>query len=357
MLSRKFALRGGADFELLRIVRREATRFLAPGNLAVLVVLAVSCFITGQFGNQMAVLKGGTAIWPPAGIALAAVLLRGNRVWPGIFIAIFFEHMASTGSISNSVAMGIVNTLEALVGAYLVNRFAGGVGAFYKVRDVLRFVFLAGMIAPALCATVGVSVLCQGGFSSWTDYWSTWLVWWVGDMLATVLLTPFLVLVFGHKHHSPDLSELFEATVLLIGLSIVCVMNFGPLVVAWIPSAGLLYLCLPFLAWAALRFCPLEAAGTTLLMGGFAIWGSVHGYGPYGNTTSAPLFVAGYVVVGCATTMTIAAAKVQQRKEVEEVLGMYYIQNELKDCEIRTLRDTVESLEHDALPASAKERE
>jgi len=357
MMSAKAAQRGGSVLVFKRAVRREAALFLTPDNLAVFAALVVSCFITGNFGNQLTLLHGTvTAIWPPTGIALAAVLLRGHRAWPGIFVGAFLVHMTLTGSISNSVGMGIVNTLEVLAGAYLVNKFAGGKDAFYNVRDVFRFAFFAGIVVTALCATVGVAVLCQGGFASWNDYWATWLVWWVGDLLAILLLTPFLVLLFGHKHHSLSLAEWLEATLLLAGLIVVCVVNFGPPMVSWVPRAGLLYMCLPFLAWSALRFCPLEAAGTVLVMGGFAVWGSVHGYGPYGNTTSAPLFVAGYVAVACTTTMTIAAANIQQKKAAERVLEMYYVQNELKDDEIRTLRDTVEFLEENSGTESPKVR-
>jgi integral membrane sensor domain MASE1 len=354
---RKFGPRSGALFALHRTLRAEMIRFFAPGNLAVFAVLAISCYITGNFGDQLAVFNGSvTAIWPPTGIALAAVLLRGRGVWPGIFLGAFLVHMKFTGAVSNSLGMGTVNTLEVLTAAYLVNNLAGGTNAFFKVQNVLRFVFLAGLLATALCATTGVAVLCHGGFARWSDYGSTWLVWWVGDMLATLLLTPFLVLLFTHKHHSLGLSELFEATLLLTGLSIVCVVIFGSPVASWIPRAGLLYMCLPFLAWSALRFCPLEASGAALLMGGFAIWGSIHGLGPYGNTTSAPLFVVGYLVVACTTTLSIAAYNIQQKLEVQDVLCLYYVQKELKDAEIRSLRDTLESLEDDSLTEHTKER-
>jgi integral membrane sensor domain MASE1 len=357
MFSHKLVPRAGPLFALYRTLRTEVIRFLATGNLKVFAVLAVSCFITGNFGNQLAVFNGSvTAIWPPTGIALAAVLLKGRRVWPGIFLGAFLVHVKFTDSLPNSLAMGTVNTLEVLTAAYLVNTFAGGTNAFFKVQKVLCFVFLAGLLSTALCATAGVAVLCHGGFARWSDYGSTWLVWWVGDMLATLLLTPFLVLLFTHKHHSLGLSELFEATLLLMGLSIVCVLNFGPVLASWIPRAGLLYLCVPFLAWSALRFCPLEAAGTALLMGGFAIWGSIHGYGPYGNTTSAPLFVVGYVVVACTTTLTIAASHIQQKQAVQDVLCLYYVQRELKDSEIRSLRDALDSLEDVSLTEHTKQR-
>src|SRR5260370_41139145 len=117
---------------------------------------------------------------------------------------------------------------------------------------------------------------------------------------------------------------MLESTVFLFGLSIVCVLIFGPPMVSWIPKVGLLYLVFPFLVWSALRFCPLEATGTMLVMGGFALWGSVHGYGPYANTSEAPVFAIGYLAVASTITMVIESAAVKQRKETADRFAWYH---------------------------------
>jgi hypothetical protein len=243
------------------------------------------------------------------------------------------------------MGLALGNTSGSLIGAYLINKFANGIDAFFKARDVLRFVIIAGMIAPALCATFGLSLLCVGGFARLADFPMLWFVWWVGDMLGVLFLTPFLVLLLGHRHDFSGLAEQFEIAVLIAGLSIVCVLNFGPRPVSWIPGNGLLFLCAPFLVWSALRFCPLEAAGATLVMGGFAVWSSLHGFGPFGNPTGLPLFVGGFMAVGTATTMTIAAASAEQKSATKDVLGMYCVLKDVKEGEIRVLQDTVEALQ------------
>jgi integral membrane sensor domain MASE1 len=357
MVSRSLVPNSGSVSKRFQAFGRTLARDIAPANLATLFALTTVYFITGKFGQQLAAPNpDATAFWPPTGISLAAVLLRGNRVWPAIFVGAFLVNMTSTHSIPTSLAIAVINTLEALAGAYLVKKFANGNNAFYEAPNVLRFALLAGVIPTALCAIVGASLLCHGGFARWTDFWSVWPVWWVGDLVAALLLTPFLVLLFGHRHHSLSLAELLEATLLLTGLSLVCVLNFGPLAAPWIPKAGLLYLCLPFLVWSALRFCPLEAAGTTLLMSGFAMWGSLHGYGPYGNTTGAPMFVVGYVAVASIMTMTIAAVSARQRKQTSELLELYYTLEETKRGEIRLLQDTVDSLQVEISENQAREK-
>jgi hypothetical protein len=154
MFPRKFGLRAESLIALRRTLRTELIRFLAPGNLEVFAVLAVSCFVTGNFGDQLAVFHGSvTAIWPPTGIALAAVLLKGRRVWQGIYLGAFLVHLKLTGSLSNSRGMATLNTLEALTAAHLVNTFASGTNAL----SALRF-------CPLEAAG---TALLMGGFAIW----------------------------------------------------------------------------------------------------------------------------------------------------------------------------------------------
>jgi integral membrane sensor domain MASE1 len=346
MLSHNFVGLGRSAAALYQISASALVRTFTVSNLSIFAVLTLGYFAAGKLGQLLAFSDpGAIVLWAPTGISLTAILLRGNRVWPGILLGAFLVNITTTLSIQTSMGIAVGNTLEALGAGYLVTKFADGTNAFCKPWNVLRFTVLAGMVPTALCATNGVSLLCQAGFASWSDFWHLWSVWWVGDLLGAILLTPFLVLLLGHKHHPLGAAELGEAGILLLGLSIVGVLNFGPQIFDSIPKCGLLYMCAPFMAWIALRFCPLEAAGATLVLSGFAIWGSLHGYGPYVSTNGVPYFAVGFVVVASTVTMTIAATRAEQSKYLEGVIGMYYVAKEKSDNEIRTLQDTVESLE------------
>jgi integral membrane sensor domain MASE1 len=351
MATGSLAAQDSRFYRVIEAIRRDLADAFATENLLTLFVLAVAYFVSGKFGQKIAIPSPSvTAFWPPAGISLAAVLLRGRRVWPAIFVASFFVNLTRPpelpGSLLTLGALGIgtVNAFTAVIGALLVKRFANGTRAFYTPRDVLRFVSIVATVPLLFTATIGMWLLCSTGSVEWANYWQVWKVWYVGDLAGMILLTPFLVLLLGHKHHPLGVRELTEATLLLVGLIVVCVLNFGPMYVNWIPRAGLLYLALPFLAWSALRFCPLEASGTTLLMSGFAMWGSMHGYGPYQNTTSAPTYVVGYVVVASTMTLVIAAACAQQRQEAADLMELYYATRKAKEEEVRLLQETVESL-------------
>ena len=329
--------------------------YLEPGNLATIAFVAIAYFVVGKIGLRPAnPNQSVTAIWLPAGISLAALLLRGYRAWPGAFIGTFALSVAITGSILISLLLAVGNIFTVLLATYLVNRYAHGKNAFFKAPDALRFVFFGAMLAPALCATQGVGFLCLAGFAKLADLPSLWFVWWVGDMLGVLFVTPFLVLLLGHKHRFFGLAEPLEITALIAGLSIMCVLNFGHQPISWIPANGLLFLCAPFLVWSALRFCPLEAAGATLVMGGFTMWGSLHGLGPFGNATGLPLFIGGFMAVGTASTLTVAAACAEQKSATKDVLGMYCVLKDVKEGEIRVLQDTVEALQVELARRSAR---
>ena len=330
-------------FGLVKTLESTLARFLAACDLKIIALVTLSYFLTGELGILLANPDlGATAIWLPAGISLAAVLLRGARVWPGIFTGAFLLNVADGLRFPVSLSTALSSTLEALLAAYLVNKFARGTSAFFKSQNVLRFVFFAAILSTALCAAFGAFFLRSGSFANWSEFWSLWRIWWIGDTLGIILLTPFLVLLLGHPHDSLGLAELLEVSILLVGLSIVCALNFGPPLLSWIPRSGLHYLCIPFLAWAALRFCPLEAAGATMLLGGFALWGSLHGFGIFADASKVPFLGAGYVAIISVTTLVLAASFAHQRKCLEDVLCTYYLLKEKYDREVSILEDSIE---------------
>src|SRR5207248_10689951 len=96
-------------------------------ELRLIGILTVAYFIAGKLGLMLASLHASASpVWPPAGIALAAMLLFGYRVWPAIFVGAFVVNLTTAGNVATSVAIAAGNTLEAVVGAWLVNRFGDG---------------------------------------------------------------------------------------------------------------------------------------------------------------------------------------------------------------------------------------
>src|ERR1700736_4357690 len=144
-------------------------------------ILTLVYFIAGKLGLKLAFLHASASpVWPPAGIALAALLVLGYRAWPAIFLGAFLVNVTTAGNIATSFFIATGNTLEALCAAWLVNRFAGGTNVFDRVVDVFKFagvVILSTIISP----TFGVTSLALGGFADWHSYGAIWITGWLGD--------------------------------------------------------------------------------------------------------------------------------------------------------------------------------
>src|SRR5437870_3729065 len=120
-------------------------------------VLAAVYFAAAKLGPMLAfVHASATAVWPQTGIALASMLLLGPRVWPAILLGAFLANVTTAGNLWTSLGIATGNTLEGVLGAWLVTRFANGSDAFERARDILSFGALAGLLATTVSATVAV---------------------------------------------------------------------------------------------------------------------------------------------------------------------------------------------------------
>jgi integral membrane sensor domain MASE1 len=332
-------------------------RSFSPGFLAKLFFLAAIYYACGSFGLGLAsVNPHATALWAPTGISIAALLLLGYRAWPAILVGAMLVNLQVNASVLVSSGIAVGNTLEALTGAWLVNQFANGTKAFYRTKDVFRFVCFAGLFATAISATVGVGVLCSTGFANWHEFNSVWLTWWIGDALGALTLTPFLVLILKNPQHASTVEELLEVFLILTGLSILCVLIFGPPSLFWLHWYGPAFLCLPFSIWTAFRFCPLESAGSNLVLSGFATWGSLAGFGPFATRHDAPLLLGSFVCITCSMSLMIAANVYERRRVEEELLGLHCLMQSIVEEKTELLQQTVDALQEEVISRINAER-
>src|SRR5437867_1219419 len=158
-------------------------------RLGLLAALAAGYFLAGKVGLEVAyVHPSATVVWPPSGLTLAAFLLLGYEVWPAILLGAFLVNITTAGSIATSAAIAAGNTLEGLVGAYLLNRFARGHRACERARDVFKLAGLAALLSTTISATTGVTALALAGFAPWTDFGSIWSTWWMGDAVSDLVV-------------------------------------------------------------------------------------------------------------------------------------------------------------------------
>jgi len=299
----------------MRTWRFVARRALLGAGLVALYVIA------GRFGLRLAFLHpSATPIWPPTGIALAALLLLGDAYWPAIFLAALVVNLETLGTPLTSLGIALGNTLEAVVGAHLVRRFAAGREAMRHARGVLAFT-LAAAVATTLSATIGLTTLAWAGFASWSRYGSIWLTWWLGDLGGALVVAPAALLWYDEPRVHWSRQESGEAALLVLLLLSVSELVFsGPFPVR-LGSYPLEFVFLPILLWMAFRLSTREAATALLLLAAMAIDGTLRGAGPFVRVTAneSLLVLQGFLTIASVTTLAFGAL-VGQRRTVEAQL-------------------------------------
>jgi len=281
--------------------------------------LAAVYFIAGKLGLMLAFLNASaTAVWPPSGISLAALLVFGYRVWPGAFLGAFLVNISTAGSVATSLGIATGNTLEALVGAYLVNRFANGRHAFDRAQDVFRFAFLAAMSSTTISATFGLTSLSLGGYSSWSDYGPVWLTWWLGDASGDLIVAPVALLWYLQPRLNCNRKESLEAALLLLSVVAVGLIAFAEI----FPHDGVQYplgfLCIPLMVWIAARFGQRETATANFLLAAVATWGTLRGLGPLVRASPHESLLLLQAFMGVVAMMGMAlSASLCERKRLE----------------------------------------
>lgn len=282
-------------------------------------VLLVVYFAAGKFGlaNFATIHPSAAAVWLPTGIALAALLLGGLRLTPAVFAGAFLVNVTTSGWIGSSVGVALGNTLEAVLGATLVVRFAGGCAAFSSATGLLKFTALAGLLSTTVSASIGVVSLLLGGQAPEVDSPAIWFTWWLGDAAGAVLVTPLIVLWWTNRAWAGwTARKAGEAVLLLAVIGFVGSMTFfHPALVRY----PLTFLCLAPLVWAALRFGPREIATALAVLAAVATTATAAGRGPFaiGAPNQSLLVLQAFLVLIAMTALPMAALTVERRALLE----------------------------------------
>jgi diguanylate cyclase (GGDEF)-like protein len=337
--------RSGAPSSVSRAVSR-AQLSERVERVAVHVAISALYFVAARFGLHLAVVNASaTAIWAPTGIAVAAVLAFGYRVWPSIFIAAFLANVVTAGALVPSLGIALGNTLEALAGAALLERFARGRYAVRRAYDILKLAILAGMVATAISATIGVVTITLAGQARWPDFKSIWFTWWIGDAVGALLVAPALLLWSESTRLQWSARQFFEAVLLLASLSLMALLVFGGLLPGPMANYPLEFLCTPFLLWAAYRFGQREAATASVLLAWIALWGTLHGFGPFVRPDPNESLILLQTYMGVSAVMSLVlGAVVSEREQAVELLRQLAVTDPLTGlANYRQFMDTLEA--------------
>jgi signal transduction histidine kinase len=290
--------------------------------LGALPLFVLLYFVAGKLGLALAFVNpSASAVWPPTGLALAAVLLWGNRLWPGIFIGSFLVEYASQHAVGISLCIGTGDVLEALTAATLIRRFAGGSQAFEKTRTTLTYLLLAAATCTTISATVGVTGLCLGGYAEWSKYGSIWSTWWLGNTVSDLILPPFIILSLRSARSPWPAPKIREGICLLllmlvIGLAVFNKNSFLPAASEW------KFLFVLPLLWSAFRFGPQGAATFSLLLSVLALVDAYANRGLLAQDDPNLKLVTLQSFVGmlCITALVLAVVITERKFLEQEIL-------------------------------------
>ena len=290
--------------------------------LAALLVVSGAYFVLAKLGLRLASINpSASPIWPPTGLALAAVLLGGPRLWPAIFIGAFAANVTTAGTEVTSAFIALGNTLEALAGGYLIARWSGGVETFTSPSRVAIFVLVAMGPATVISATIGVVTLSVAGFADWNKFSPIWVTWWLGDVAGALVVTPVIVLWAQSRWRDFNARDAWAVAATLGTAVAVGLIGFSPLLPHSEYTSPLGFLAILPLVWAALRRGPRDTVSVGLILAGFAIWATIRHVGPFGEIGLNESFLLLLTFMISVSVPSLAlSADVAMRQATEDTL-------------------------------------
>ena len=278
--------------------------------------LAVVIHLAARLGLKMAYVQVNTSpVWPPAGIALAALLLFGPEMWPGITLGVLLGSLLTQAPLNLAAGMALGNTLEAVAAFYCLDKIVGFHREIDRIRDVIGLV-LVSLVCTTIGATVGTSTLMLTGNGNWQSFWAIWFTWWIGDLLGALVVAPLLLTWKSFPTARGNRSPYVEGGILLVLVAAVTWFVFSSLPPTGVFHQAMIYVIFPFVIWAALRFGQRGATIAIAIVSGIAIWGTSQGIGPFSleSKNDSLVLLQTFMAVVSLTALILAAATIERRK-------------------------------------------
>lgn len=240
----------------------------------------------------------------------------------------------TAGSVATSIGIATGNSLEAVVGACLINRWSGGCNTFSTPNSVAKFALICVVIATPISASIGLTSLATVGYIQPKNFADAWITWWLGDATGALVITPVIVLWAAGHHDAFSRNEFLETVGVLATAAVVGLIAFSPLIEQTPGRDPLGFLAILPMLWAALRRGPRDTATVALVLAGTTIWGTLIGGGPFtsGDLNSSFLLVLMFLI-SITVPSLLLSADVEVRKKAEESLRRSQIELERKVAE------------------------
>jgi PAS domain S-box-containing protein len=291
----------------------------------VVVVLALVYYGAARLGLRYASIgQSISLVWPPTGIAFAALVLLGKRHWPGVALGAFLANAATAVPLLTAAGIATGNTLEALLAAILLSRVAGFRPNLEHGPTVRALILQSAPLGALVGAVVGVTSLWTTGQLPNETLGTALSVWWAGDLLGALVVAPLILSWSTHHKTSRATRGIFEILALCLGAAAAVEIGVGRFLP--LPILGRVeypFLLFPFVIWAALRFGARGVSLLTFVLSVVAVWHTVHGSGPFLSATPLDTMFAitAYLSVVAITGLSLAAAVTFERDRASRALG------------------------------------
>ena len=293
-------------------------RWPSVRQVASYLALAAAYYGVAKLGQTLRYTASVSAIWPPAGLGIAALYLFGLDLWPGIFIAELMVngelHLTNSSiPVASLVGQQAGNMAEVIVGAWLLHRLIGPRAALDRASQVSGLILAVGT-ATAISATVGTISMLSGGVIDRAEVPTFWRTWLLGDTAGALVVLPLILTWWRDPRSALSRIRTLEGALLICSVGLLA----G---VAVSSHAPLTYLIFPALIWAAFRFGPTGVTLSTAVLAVITIGLTAHDLGVFSNqqiderTLSTQL----YILVAALTALFLSAVVSEQRRAAAEL--------------------------------------
>jgi serine phosphatase RsbU (regulator of sigma subunit)/integral membrane sensor domain MASE1 len=250
-------------------------------NALINIFIALSYVLAAQLGFFLAFLNTQVSpIWPPEGVAFAALALLGRKAIPGILIGAFAANLWNNPHLPTAILIAIGNTGSTLINLWILKKITGEVDPLANMKNLLVFLFFATIPGSIFSALIGVGSLFSFGFVPADGFWNVFFTWFAGEMQGFIIVAPFLLSIMKKVNYNVfSIGKTIEFSISLIIISQVAWYVFSV-------SDPLMFIPIPFMVFLAVRYRNIGTVFGALIFSTIAVYHAIHGVGPFADVTN-----------------------------------------------------------------------
>ncbi len=297
------------------LTRTPARYLLAVFGIAVCYAIVAKLSLSFALVQQNA-----SPVWPASGIALAALLVLGMRVWPGVFAGALLINLHTNTYVAAALVISCGNTLGAVVAYYLVWKFTSTSYPFTRASEFFKFILGACLLATLISPSIGVSSLATAGVITWSQFWLVWSIWWSGDAVGVLLMTPLLLGWYCNRASDWNLKKTIEVLIVVVITALLTLSIYTNLIPDLFTALLIGLSLLPIFVWSAFRYNIQITTLLIFLVSIISVFGTAQGQGPITQHTATQtiILLQSMVAVTLVTfvALTIVIGEYQRTKSI-----------------------------------------